>query len=183
MANGKCKCGVEFTRDNSTATVFKRQRGFCRACDEVYQQQYYKDHADKIKTKAALWAIENIEKRKLICKKNLDSLPEERKDRLKKIIAGHHRQRMYGSSQEEFERQLENQRNLCAICQTLMIKGVKDKTRPCQDHDHASGKLREILCSNCNSLLGMCSDDKKILAGAIQYLQKHETDSSIQVRS
>ncbi len=38
------------------------------------------------------------------------------------------------------------------------------------DHDHATGLVRGILCSNCNSGLGLLDDDPKLLARAIEYV-------------
>jgi len=38
------------------------------------------------------------------------------------------------------------------------------------DHCHISGKVRGLLCSKCNMLLGNCNDDSSILTSAITYL-------------
>jgi hypothetical protein len=53
------------------------------------------------------------------------------------------------------------------------------------DHRHVEGfvflapeekrrHVRGLLCSGCNSLLGMSRDSKKILANAILYLEKKD---------
>lgn len=39
------------------------------------------------------------------------------------------------------------------------------------DHDHATGKVRGLLCTNCNTILGKCYDDVKILEQAVDYLK------------
>lgn len=41
------------------------------------------------------------------------------------------------------------------------------------DHNHETGKIRQLLCLNCNTLLGHASDDIEILTKAIIYLNKH----------
>jgi len=43
------------------------------------------------------------------------------------------------------------------------------------DHDHTTGKVRGLLCSNCNHALGKVKDDINILAGLIIYLLKTES--------
>jgi hypothetical protein len=164
MANSKCKCGVEFTLENSTATVFKRKCGFCRACDEAYQQDYYRERAEEKKKAAASWSKKNPEKRRRISRK------------WGRINTDYFRAKAYGVTPEEFDEKFEKQKGLCAICQQPMT----GKRKPCQDHNHKSGENRDLLCSSCNCLLGYCYENKKILANAIKYLQKHANGSLIQ---
>jgi hypothetical protein len=40
------------------------------------------------------------------------------------------------------------------------------------DHNHETGQVRDLLCHNCNALLGMCREDKAVLLAAIKYLWK-----------
>jgi len=43
------------------------------------------------------------------------------------------------------------------------------------DHCHTTGKVRGLLCRNCNALLGNCKDDINILLSSISYLKKCDT--------
>lgn len=57
------------------------------------------------------------------------------------------------------------QENACAIC-----KGTTSTL--CIDHDHSSGVVRGLLCSNCNTGIGLFKDDPTRLSNAIAYLEK-----------
>jgi hypothetical protein len=75
----------------------------------------------------------------------------------------------YNLSLEQIEEIKKEQKFLCAICFSLLLEG-----RHCHiDHNHATGKVRQILCNSCNQLLGRAKEDIKILNSAIQYLIKH----------
>jgi len=51
----------------------------------------------------------------------------------------------------------------CAICR----KATRDL---CIDHCHVTGRVRGLLCRNCNSALGFCADDPRLLRAALAYL-------------
>jgi hypothetical protein len=42
-----------------------------------------------------------------------------------------------------------SQNGLCAICNINL-----DNTTPCLDHSHVTGKIRDVLCLNCNGIEG-----------------------------
>ncbi len=71
----------------------------------------------------------------------------------------------YGITEADWLQLLNKQGNLCAIC------GGKQEGRVlCIDHDHLTGKVRGLLCGNCNVGLGNFRDSPKILESAIAYL-------------
>ena len=71
----------------------------------------------------------------------------------------------YGITPEQFDKMSEDQQGSCAIC------GLK--TTLYIDHDHATGKVRELLCWNCNVGLGHFRDSQGTLLLAAEYLKKH----------
>jgi hypothetical protein len=60
---------------------------------------------------------------------------------------------------------IETQGGLCAICEGPL-------ERPHVDHDHTTGKVRGILCFNCNAGLGKFQDNVAVMAAAVEYLRK-----------
>lgn len=78
----------------------------------------------------------------------------------------------YNLSAAEYEAMLEAQGNACAICKRSDWPG-KDN-RPHVDHCHNSSKVRGLLCSHCNHMLGNAFDNPDILAAGIAYLKLHQ---------
>lgn len=71
----------------------------------------------------------------------------------------------YGLTVEQIE---EMATTGCAICHTTDWRGRHGK--PNVDHCHATGRVRGILCSECNYGLGKFRDDPALLQSAIDYL-------------
>jgi hypothetical protein len=81
--------------------------------------------------------------------------------------------RLYGISYNEFISIFHYQNGKCAIC-GLKLPDIDNSTKTRKntfiDHNHTTGKIRGILCPNCNFGLGNFKDDINILENAIQYL-------------
>lgn len=76
----------------------------------------------------------------------------------------------YGIDEAEYERLLKTQDNKCAICGTDKPTG-KWKVFAV-DHCHVTGKVRGLLCNECNRGMGLLKDSPDILQKAINYLTK-----------
>jgi hypothetical protein len=85
----------------------------------------------------------------------------------------------YGLSLEVLEQMYNQQNRSCAICHDAMVLGGKGGAKV--DHEHATGRVRGILCSRCNVALGSFRDNPFILAAAIVYLSPpvHEDTAKI----
>jgi hypothetical protein len=69
----------------------------------------------------------------------------------------------YNITLEEYNSMAHSQENKCAICGDISGK-------LCVDHDHKTGEVRGLLCTNCNTSLGKFKDSIEILKNAISYL-------------
>jgi hypothetical protein len=70
----------------------------------------------------------------------------------------------FGITLEEYQKLLEKQNNKCKICNNVEKLVV--------DHNHLTGKIRGLLCSTCNSGIGMLKENVSILKNAIIYLEE-----------
>lgn len=50
------------------------------------------------------------------------------------------------------------------------------KTRMAIDHCHDSNKVRGLLCSNCNTALGLLNEDVERMKALIQYIESHQEE-------
>jgi hypothetical protein len=73
--------------------------------------------------------------------------------------------RSYGITVEEYDEMLESQGGGCYICGIGPVGRALDI-----DHDHRTGKVRGLLCSNHNRALGLLGDDPDLLLAAHTYL-------------
>lgn len=73
----------------------------------------------------------------------------------------------YGITVEDYVRMLVEQNGRCAIC----LSEYPGPNAFHVDHDHATGKVRGLLCTRCNPGLGYFRDDPELLARAIEYLK------------
>lgn len=77
----------------------------------------------------------------------------------------YHRQHLYGLSDSDFRALESRQKGVCALC------GKKPKKFHV-DHDHATGKIRGLLCIGCNTGLGQLGDNEAGLRRALTYITK-----------
>ena len=81
-------------------------------------------------------------------------------------------QRRYGITQQDYEVMIAEQNNQCAICNATEPGGRHNSGYFVVDHCHTTGKVRKLLCHNCNTALGLVGDNTHILQSMIEYLQK-----------
>jgi hypothetical protein len=92
-----------------------------------------------------------------------------------KILKNGWLKRLYGITLNQYNELLESQNGACAICgkRETATGTYSNKIRSLAvDHNHVTGKIRGLLCYDCNTSLGKFKDNIKILQSAINYLTK-----------
>lgn len=74
----------------------------------------------------------------------------------------------------DFEKMLDKCFYRCQGCNKPI-----DKKSACVDHDHETGRVRGLLCSHCNFMLGHAYDNKSILRQLMAYLDYDHTKTYI----
>jgi len=131
-----------------------------------YAKRYYLENKAHYKKSYAAYYSENKEKIKNRVRKrranNLDKVKtEERVKYYKKYWPG----TTTKEALERYETLKKAQKGLCAICKQT------PKTVLAVDHCHLTGKVRGLLCHQCNLGLGNFKDDEVKLQNAINYLK------------
>jgi hypothetical protein len=72
----------------------------------------------------------------------------------------------YGLTRQQYEDMFVAQSGACALCYEPCASG----NRLAVDHDHATGRVRSLLCRECNIGLGKFRESQELLRNAADYL-------------
>lgn len=82
----------------------------------------------------------------------------------------------YGISSNDYDKMFQTQDGKCAICgnpETATHNFSKNKQSLAVDHCHKTGKVRGLLCQDCNRGIAKFHEEVLRLQGAIEYLKIH----------
>jgi hypothetical protein len=170
-------CKGEFPT-SSFHKATKITRGYqykCKAC--VSARDKSEDRKAYQRVKVAQWHANNPEKRKeqkrRHYEKHKNRIDQKAKDwyeNNKERYVHNGLLRRYGITLEQYNLLREQQDFCCAICNDHEdIAGKKMVV----DHDHATGKIRKLLCTKCNVGIGMLKDSADIMERAAKYIRDH----------
>lgn len=81
--------------------------------------------------------------------------------------------KVHGITIEVYYEMLSSQGGGCAICGTPP-RDVRGMRYLHVDHDHETGRIRGLLCTNCNTAIGLLGDDpRRMIDGSKYLLQFH----------
>jgi hypothetical protein len=117
-----------------------------------------------------------MEKRRISVRKWHAEHPKESWEKYRRAHLKHE----YGLTKEQYDEMLLAQKGVCAICkqeETWKYKSGRIASLSV-DHCHTTGKIRGLLCRDCNQSLGKFKDDHNMLRAAYEYLSTHQIEAN-----
>ncbi len=136
---------VDFKSDNRR---IDGKSSHCKMCCQIKNLEWRSENRDKFNAIAKTWKQRNPTKHKE-CNRN---------STLKRI---------YGIDSKTYDEMFTSQAGRCKVCnkhQSSLTKALA------VDHCHITNRVRGLLCSDCNTGLGLFKDDLNVLEAAIKYL-------------
>jgi len=147
---------------------------------KLHHKKHYAENRDRILKRMAIYRSKNgpqIYKAKKRCY-------EQKQDHYnavchrwavvnkEKVVASRRRHRLtqdYGITVPEYNLMLEQQNYACALCGKTEQEAGRYL---CVDHDHATGKVRGLLCLTCNLMIGHANENSELMRKGAAYLEK-----------
>ena len=149
----KEKESTDFYRSKAIKSGFMNE---CKECNGERNKKWRIKNKLKASKTSKEWALNNPERSRLL--------------KLKSYL-----RRKYNITVEEFEKRKKAQQNRCLICEKVFVLSSQTHV----DHNHSTKKVRGILCTRCNFIVGMVENEGDIILKSIEYIKRHELDHNL----
>lgn len=141
------KCKLEKLHDEFTRYTKSKdgRRSFCRSCASLDAKLYHQNNRERVLER---------ERNRYHSDKNHS------RDK--------HLRKRFKITLEQFNKLLEQQHGVCAICGGPPVMGQSLHV----DHDHQTGQVRGLLCGRCNTGIGLLGDTEAGISKALEYFRK-----------
>ena len=112
------------------------------------------------------WRQRNADKLKEYYRKRQATPERKEYDRIRSY------ERRYGITREQFLQMAAAQQGRCALCGVDEKQHLSRWGTLCVDHDHATQRVRMLLCAQCNKGLGSFNDDPVLMEKAADYVRR-----------
>lgn len=137
---------------------------WCPDCNQIKSLDEFFKHTNSPNGVQGVCKICSYERHKRYAAKNSERIHRLDHKRLLKF--------KYGMTLEQYDALFEKQSGKCAICgRTEMSNRTTAQRYLSVDHNHATEKIRGLLCDRCNRAVGLIGEDYTILEKAIEYLK------------
>lgn len=177
------QCKAEYKREHyqeNKEELKKKHKAYrdkpeVKAKSKIRRKKYYQENKQEIARKnKIIRGGDNKESYNQSQKKYRENNPE-------KVLC-YRLRNAYGIDLQEYTRMYEEQGKKCTVCCDELVHGLDCMSksdpnwirRAIVDHCHTTGKVRDLICTRCNTALGLLREDIKIFKGAIKYIKKHE---------
>lgn len=176
----KCKQCVAEASENRVCSVhglihkdIRKANGRCKLCHRKSANKKRNENREWFNEKQKIKREADPEKTALYYKQQYIK----KRERLGEKYNDFRRAQRFNITIDYYYEMIAKQKNKCAICGLEETRKKPDSEEIqilCVDHDHKTGKVRELLCHACNIGLGKFKDSLELLKSAIDYLNKHK---------
>jgi len=90
---------------------------------------------------------------------------------IEKIGYDPRRFKRHNTTKEAYDNMLKKYNGKCWICKNKKAVHIDHDHSCCNDDSFSCGKcIRGVLCSNCNTAIGLLNDDVRLIKSALKYL-------------
>jgi hypothetical protein len=132
----------------------------CHECTKENKRAYYRAKPEHYRALTSAYAKANPDKLKAYNARTKEY-------RRWRVI-----EKKYGINQKDFDAMFDAQGKCCALCKTPEPNAGRFGWQI--DHCHDSGKVRGILCHNCNVGLGNLRHNPRLMRTAAEYIERHQ---------
>jgi len=91
----------------------------------------------------------------------------------------YHIKSKFGIDIETYNQMILTHNHQCAICGYIQSENATGTKRLYVDHSHTTGKIRGLLCMNCNSAIGHFKENLTNLKKAVEYMEKWKNNEEL----
>lgn len=157
----KCKLSKEKNNFAKQPRAKDQLQSICKVCQAEATRKWYQENKEYCREKRYDRYKKNQERDNETVRRFLKKNPGKTKE--------YHLRAKFGIEKEQFNKMLTEQNNSCDICNNEFTKTLLASV----DHNHSSGKVRGLLCGQCNTGIGLLKENEQTLLNAIEYLRKH----------
>lgn len=178
-----CRCKIEKSID-----LFPRNKRLsdgrdtrCSSCNSISSKNYRNLNLEKTRASTRRWYYANKSHVRDVQKRWGKNNPDKIKAAQKRYKESHPNyrtfkdiKRNFGIDVSEYFKILNSQNGVCLICNRPERRKLFGKiTRLAIDHNHKTGKVRGLLCSNCNRALGLLEENLVFIDQMKKYILKN----------
>ncbi len=170
---------INCERCEKKVVITGRNQKYYKDCKKENKKEYMEEYNQKTEVKENKKKYQKEYNQRPDVKKKQKKYSKEHSQTPKdKKRAKENRLKKYGLTLKEYNSMVKKQKNKCAICakeETERTNGGEKVKSLSVDHNHKTGKVRELLCAKCNKGIGFFDDDISKLKTIIKYLRNHKT--------
>jgi hypothetical protein len=173
------KCHIEKDVNKFPSRGKAGRRAWCRECYYIYNRKYDHEHRSTRTAQHKVHVENNQERVAETHKKSRDKHKPDIKVRNRNFSL-----KQLNMVPGDYDRMFKEQNGVCAICgkpETAVNTKTGNIQRLSIDHDHKTGKIRGLLCSQHNLGIGNFDDDENLLIAAAAYVRKHKNTDAVSI--